>query len=158
MQHDRIDFTILRELQQNARITNIELAQKAGLSPSACSRRVEQLEKSGVIEGYHANISNAAMGHPVTAIVHISLDRQSGSDLDKFEKAAADCPNIAACFLMSGEYDYILRVTARDMEHFEHIHKNWLSNLPGVSRVHSSFAMRTIINQATISMESFGTL
>lgn len=155
MQLDRIDFAILRELQNNARISNVDLAQKAGLSASACSRRVEQLEKSGIIEGYHASVSNTAMGHSITAIVHISLDRQSGVDLEKFEHAAAECPNIAACFLMSGEHDYILRVTAKDMEHFEHIHKNWLSNLPGVSRVHSSFAMRTIINQANTDIANF---
>lgn len=147
MKLDKIDSHILNELQNNARIATVELANKVNLSPSACGRRIDQLEKAGVIEGYHAAVSNKALGQSITAIVHISLDRQSGSDLDLFEKAAADCPHIAACFLMSGEYDYILRVSARDMEEFEHIHKNWLSNLPGVSRVQSSFSMRTVVNR-----------
>lgn len=152
MKLDKLDLSILNALQENARISNVDLANRVALSPSACSRRIEQLEKDGVIEGYHAAISNRALGQTLTAIVHISLDRQSNPDLDQFERAAAECPHIAACFLMSGEHDYILRVTARDMEHFEHIHKNWLSTLPGVSRVHSSFAMRTVVNRANVDV------
>lgn len=154
MKLDKIDSTILEMLQHNARISNVELAGKVGLSPSACSRRVEHLEKAGVIEGYHAVISNKALGQDITSIVHITLDRQAGADLDYFEKAVEECPHVVTCFLMSGEYDYILRVTARDMEHFEHIHKNWLSKLPGVSRIHSSFSMRTIVNRANIDVSS----
>jgi len=154
MKLDKIDSTILNHLQNDARISNVELANRVGLSPSACSRRMEQLEKTGAIEGYHAVISNRALGQTITAIVHISLDRQSGSDLGKFEKAVRRCPHIVACFLMSGEYDYILRVTARDMEHFENIHKNWLSALPGVLRIHSSFSMRTIVNRINVDVES----
>lgn len=152
MKLDQIDSSILNQLQDNARLPMVDLAGRVGLSPSACSRRVEQLEKSGVIEGYHAAISNKALGQSITAIVHISLDRQSGSVLEQFEHAAAQCPHIAACFLMSGEYDYILRVTAHDMEEFEHIHKNWLSTLPGVSRVQSSFSMRTVVNRANVDI------
>lgn len=152
MKLDKLDLSILNALQENARMPNVELANRVALSQSACSRRVEQLEKNGVIEGYHAAISNRALGQNLTAIVHISLDGQSSPDLEQFEKAAAKCPFIAACFLMSGEYDYILRVTAQDMEHFEHIHKNWLSTLPGVSRVYSSFAMRTVVNQVNVEV------
>ena len=152
MKIDSIDSSILNQLQRNARISNVELASAVGLSPSACSRRIEHLEKSGVIEGYHATISNQAIGQTITAIVHIALDRQAGSQLDLFEKAVRNCPHVVTCFLMSGEYDYLLRVTARDMAHFEHIFKNWLSTLPGVSRIQSSFSMRTIINRTNVDV------
>jgi len=151
---DKIDKSILTELQANARISNVELADRVGLSPSACSRRVEQLETNDVLEGYHAHISNKALGQTITSIVHITLDRQSNVGLEAFEEAVADCPYIVACFLMSGEYDYILRVNAYDMEHFEYIHKDWLSKLPGVSRILSSFAMRTVVNRANIDVAS----
>ncbi|MBO6815381.1 MAG: Lrp/AsnC family transcriptional regulator [Rhizobiaceae bacterium] len=154
MKLDSIDIAILKEVQHNARITNVELASKVGLSPSACSRRFEQLEASGVLSGYQAVISDEALGQNVTAIVHITLDRQSGVGMESFEKAVADCPYVNACFLMSGEYDYIVRVSARDMNHFQYIHKEWLSNLPGVSRIVSSFAMRTVVNRANIDVAS----
>jgi len=149
---DTIDKAILETLQNNARITNAELADKVGLSPSASSRRLDNLENSGTIESYQAVISNRALGHTITAIVHITLDGQSEKHLTEFEEAIIRCPHVVACFLMSGECDYIVRVTARDMEHFEHIHKNWLSTLPGVSRIQSSFSMRTVVNRANISV------
>lgn len=152
MKLDKIDRSILSALLSSARISNLELANRVGLSASACSRRVEQLERSGVIDGYQAILSDAALGRTITAIVHVALDRQAGNDLDKFEEAVSDCPFVVACFLMSGEFDYILRVTARDMAHFEHIHKNWLSTLPAISRIQSSFAMRTVVNRANVDL------
>ncbi len=154
MNIDTIDKSILVVLQDNARITNVDLASKVGLSPSACSRRLEHLEKSGVIEGYQAVISNEALHQTITSIVHITLDGQSESHLAQFEEAVSQCPHVVACFLMSGEHDYIVRVNARDMAHFEHIHKNWLSALPGVSRLQSSFSMRTVVNRANIDVEN----
>lgn len=147
---DRLDRLILRELQQDARLANIELAQRVGLSPSACSRRLAQLEKDGVIEGYRAVISNKALGQGITALVHITLKAQSEDYLRKFEQAVNTCPYIVICFLMSGESDYLIRVNARDMEHYEHIYKHWLSTLPGVSRIQSSFAMRMVVNRANV--------
>lgn len=152
MKLDKIDISILTALQENARMANIELAGRVGLSPSACSRRVEQLEKSGTIESYQAVISNKALGQTITAIVHITLDRQSGANYQEFETAVENCPYIVACFLMSGEHDYVIRVNAIDMEHFEFIHKNWLSTLPGILRINSSFAMRTVVNRANIDV------
>ena len=152
MKLDKIDKSILKALQENARIPNVELASAVGLSPSACSRRVEQLETSGTLEGYQAIISNKALGQSITAVVQITLDRQSGADYQEFEKAVEECPYIVACFLMSGEHDYIIRVNARDMEHFEYIHKHWLSTLPGIHRINASFAMRTVVNRANIDV------
>ncbi|MEM7214089.1 MAG: Lrp/AsnC family transcriptional regulator [Pseudomonadota bacterium] len=154
MKLDRIDKSILAGLQENARISNIDLANQVGLSASACSRRLEHLEKTGVIESYQALISNRALGQTITAVVHVTLDRQAGTELDSFETAVRECPHIVACFLMSGEHDYILRVNARDMEHFEHIHKHWLSNLPGIARMQSSFAMRTVVNRANVDLSN----
>ena len=134
------------------------LANRVGLSPSACSRRLAQLEQSGVIEGYQAVISNKALGQGITALVHITLQGQSEDHLAKFERAVMTCPYIVACFLMSGESDYLIRVNARDMEHYEQIYKNWLSTLPGVSRIQSSFAMRMVVNRANIDVSLMDTL
>ncbi len=152
MQLDKIDILILRALQNDARMPNVELADKVGLSPSACSRRLAQLEENQIIEGYQAVISNKALGQTITALVHITLTGQSEEHLKKFEKATITCPYIVACFLMSGESDYLIRVNARDMEHYEHIYKEWLSKLPGVSRIQSSFAMRMVVNRANIDV------
>lgn len=149
---DRFDMLILQTLQNNARMPNIELADKVGLSPSACSRRLQHLEESRVIEGYQAVISNKALGQSITALVHITLTGQSEGHLQKFEQAIMTCPHIVACFLMSGESDYLVRVNARDMEHYERIYKEWLSALPGVSRIQSSFAMRMVVNRANIDV------
>ena len=149
---DRADKMILRELQANARIPNVELAEKVGLSASACSRRVHQLEDAGIIEGYEAVISNRAIGQSITALVHITLTAQSEDHLARFEAAVLTCPYIVSCFLMSGESDYLIRVNARDMEHYEQIYKHWLSTLPGVSRIQSSFAMRMVVNRPNIDL------
>jgi len=154
MKLDKIDLSILTQLQQDARISNVDLAEKVGLSASACSRRLDQLEKKQIIEKYQAVISNKALGQTITSIVHITLDGQSEHHLREFELAVSNCPHIVACFLMSGECDYIVRVNAKDMSEFEHIHKNWLSVLPGVSRIQSSFAMREVINRANIDIAS----
>lgn len=152
MHLDKIDMAILTILQENARIPNIELAQHVGLSPSACSRRLHQLESGGVIEKYQAVISNEAIGQTITALVHITLKAQSEDHLTRFERAVKTCPHIVACFLMSGESDYLVRVNARDMAHYERIYKEWLSALPGVSRIQSSFAMRMVVNRANIDV------
>ncbi|MCU0831929.1 MAG: Lrp/AsnC family transcriptional regulator [Rhizobiaceae bacterium] len=148
MELDRIDHAILAALQENARIPNAQLADKVGLSPSACSRRLDALEQAGAIRGYHARLSNRVLGHPVTVIVHMSLASQSERHLAEFEEAVKACPNVQMCYLMSGEHDYILRVVARDLEDFERIHKTWLSAMPHVVRMNSSFALRNVVDRA----------
>jgi Lrp/AsnC family transcriptional regulator, leucine-responsive regulatory protein len=144
---DTIDTAILRALQMDGRMSNAELAERIGLSASACSRRLDALEKSGVISGYHARLSNKAIGHKMMAIVHISLSGQFAKTLSEFEAAVKRCPNIIVCYLMSGEYDYILRVAAKDLEDYERIHRDWLSALPHVVKINSSFALREIIDR-----------
>jgi len=152
IQLDKIDRAILGVLQENARISNVEMAERVGLSQSACLRRVNQLEHDGVIESYQAVISNRAIGQQITAIIQITLNGQSEAMLGEFEAAVERCPYIVACFLMSGASDYIIRINAKDMEHFEYIHKNWLSTLPHVFRMQSSFSMRVVVNRANIDM------
>lgn len=151
---DKIDIAILDCLQRDGRISNAALAEKVGLSQSACSRRLDILEKSGVIRGYHARLSNTQLGHPVTVIVHISLSGQSETQLRDFETAVKRCPNLMVCYLMSGEYDYLLRIVAKDLQDYERIHKEWLSAMPHVTRIHSSFALREVVDRTGLGVET----
>jgi len=153
MELDAIDRSILSELQNDARMPNVVLADQVGLSPSACSRRVDALEKSGIIRGYHARLSSRALGHPIVVIVYITLEGQSVRHLSAFEEAVQKCPNVLVCYLMSGTSDYMLRIAARDLADYERIHKEWLSPMPGVARMTSSFALREIINKPSINMD-----
>jgi Lrp/AsnC family transcriptional regulator, leucine-responsive regulatory protein len=152
MSHDRIDIAILEALQVDGRMPNATLAEKVGLSQSACSRRLDRLEKEGFIKGYHARLSNAALGYGMTAIVHISLSGQFEKTLADFEAAVKRCPNILSCHLVSGEYDYVLRIAARDLQDYERIHKQWLSAMPHVTRINSSFALREVVDRTGIGM------
>ncbi|RKF06579.1 Lrp/AsnC family transcriptional regulator [Oceaniradius stylonematis] len=150
---DAIDRAILTELQQDGRMPNAALADKVGLSPSACSRRLDALEKSGTIRGYHARLSNKAIGHQMTAVVHISLSGQFQTTLREFEDAVKRCPNVLVCYLMSGEYDYMLRIAAKDLADYERIHRDWLSNLPHVVKINSSFALRDVIDRPNVGID-----
>ncbi|WP_018900122.1 Lrp/AsnC family transcriptional regulator [Rhizobium sp. 2MFCol3.1] len=149
---DAIDHAILKALQSNARITNADLAAKVGLSASACSRRLDILDRSGVIVGYHAHVSPKALDYKMIAIVHISLSGQFAKTLSEFETAVKRCPNVLVCYLMSGEYDYILRVAARDLEDYERIHRDWLSALPHVVKINSSFALREVMDRPNVGL------
>ncbi|MEN3792497.1 Lrp/AsnC family transcriptional regulator [Fulvimarina sp. MAC3] len=148
MTYDRFDMAIMQALLRDGRLSNQALAEKVGLSPSACSRRLDRLESTGAIEGYSARLSSQILGFPVTVIVNITLLGQSEKHLSEFEAAVRLCPNVLVCFMMSGEYDYILRVAARDLEDFERIHKTSLSSLPHVAKMNSSFALRKIADRA----------
>lgn len=153
MHLDAIDRAILTELQRDGRMPNATLAERVGLSPSACSRRLDGLEKAGIIRGYHARLSNRALGHSLTAIVHISLSGQFQRTLDEFEAAVKQCPNVLVCYLLSGEYDYVLRVAAKDLADYERIHREWLSALPHVVKIVTSFSLREIIDRPNIGVE-----
>lgn len=153
MDFDTIDLAILTELQRDGRMSNATLADRVGLSASACSRRLDTLEKAGAIRGFHARLSNRALGHTLTAIVQISLSGQSTKILKEFEAAVRRCPNVLVCYLMSGEYDYTMRIAARDLADYERIHRDWLSALPHVVRINSSFALREIIDRPNIGID-----
>jgi Lrp/AsnC family leucine-responsive transcriptional regulator len=141
---DRYDRAIVRALQLDGRITNSQLAEGVSLSESACLRRVRTLEEAGFIEGYTALINQQKAGCPVNVFVNITLERQEQAHLHAFEEAVRRVPEVMECYLMSGEYDYLLRVVLADTADFERLHSQHLTRLPNVARVHSSFALRTV--------------
>jgi Lrp/AsnC family transcriptional regulator, leucine-responsive regulatory protein len=145
---DRIDLKLLAELMGDARASQLELAEKVGLSATACARRIRALEEAGIIRGYSADLDATALGLVTTVVVTITLEKQSEDYLAAFEAAIARCPDIVSCHLMSGSDDYHLQVLARDIADFERIHKQHLSRMPGVARIHSSFAMREVVRRA----------
>ncbi len=144
MDLDTLDMAILTALSQNGRLTQVELAERIPLSATAIARRIRSLEERGIIEGYQAQVSRAALGLETTVLVQISLKSQSEDLLAAFEKAVLDAPSVVACQLMSGEDDYVLTVLARDLADYERIHRQELSRLPGVARLRSSFALREV--------------
>jgi Lrp/AsnC family leucine-responsive transcriptional regulator len=153
MKLDRSDHAILAVLQSDGRMSNVELAELVSLSESACLRRVRALEKSGLIKGYAAQVDQTKVGLPVDVFVNITLERQDLADLKAFEKAVQRIPEVMECYLMTGEHDYVLRVVVADVNDYARIHQKFLTRLPGVDRVNSSFALRTVrkTNQLPIS-------
>ena len=144
MSLDRYDKLILQALQEDGRISNVHLAQLVSLSESATLRRVRALEESGMIARYVALVSQNEAGLPGNVFVQIGLHREVEEELSAFEDAVRDIPEVMECYLMSGEFDYLLRVVVSDMADFERIHKESLTRLPGVARVNSSFGIRTV--------------
>lgn len=141
---DDTDRRILRVLQRRGRIANAELAEAVHLSASACHRRVQRLESDGYIKEYVALLNARKLGFPSTVFVEIRLSAQADDVLDAFEKAVARVPAVLECHLMAGTADYILKVVAEDTDDFARIHRQYLSRLPGVAQMQSSFALRTV--------------
>jgi len=144
MELDRFDRLILAQLQKDGRTSNVQLASMFNLSESACLRRVRALEQSGLIDRYAALLSHKKAGLSGTVFVHIALRREEQSELAAFEAAVQAIPEIMECYLMTGEFDYLLRVVISDMADFERLHNESLTRLPGVARVNSSVAIRTV--------------
>ncbi len=149
---DTIDKSILNALQSDGRMSNSDLADRINLSPSACLRRVRQLEEAGIIEGYAMLVSAAAIGKPSNIFVEVSLASQSEYSLNSFESAVAECPEVMECYLMAGESDYLLRVVAADAADYERIHKTHLSRLPNVSRIRSLFTLRAVCKKTAFQI------
>lgn len=145
LEYDRIDREILRLLRLDGRMSNAKLAEEVGLSPSACLRRVKMMEQSGLIRGYTAIVDPARTEATIAVIINITLERQTEEYLDRFEAAVRKYPEIKECFLMTGGADYLLRVEVSNAGEFERIHKEILSTLPGVLRIHSSFSIRDVL-------------
>ncbi|MDO5621968.1 MAG: Lrp/AsnC family transcriptional regulator [Paracoccus sp. (in: a-proteobacteria)] len=143
-QLDEIDRKLIRLLQQNARLSNKALAEAVGLSQSSCLRRLRLLEDKGVIGGYTAVLSGAGDGG-MAVLVNITLERQTDDSMNRFEAAVRTHPEIRECFLMAGGSDYVLRFQVDGPAEFERIHAEVLSTLPGVARIHSSFAIRNVL-------------
>ncbi len=143
---DATDRRILDRLQADGRMSNTDLADRVHLSQSACLRRVRRLEAEGVLAGYVALVDSTAVGRPVNVFVEITLSGQSEDILDAFEGAVRDCEEVMFCHLMSGDTDYLLHVVAADTADYERIHRTRLSRFPGVARIQTSFALRTVCN------------
>jgi len=144
MSLDEIDRRILRALQRNGRMSNAEMSEDVHLSPSACHRRVQRMEKQGYIRNYVALLDARKLGVPTTVFVEITLQGQADEVLDAFEKSVARIPDVLECHLMAGTADYLLKVVAEDTEDFARIHRQYLARLPGVGQMQSSFALRTV--------------
>ena len=144
VQLDAIDVTILNELQANARLTNLELAQRVHLSPSACLRRVKQLEAAGVIAQYAALLNPKAVGQHGTSFTIVNLESLTNPMLEAFEQAVRDEPRVLDCYYVAGSNDYLIRFTYRDAEDLERFHTEVLMRLPGVMRSNSMLVLRTV--------------
>lgn len=143
-QLDAIDVSILEQLQQDGRLSNLDLAQRVHLSPSACLRRVKQLEESGVIARYVALLNPKAVGALGTSFTIVNLETLGGDALERFEQAVRAEPRILDCYYVSGSNDYMIRFTYRDAEDLEHFHTEVLMRLPGVARSNSMLVLRTV--------------
>ena len=148
MDMDAKDWEILRALQRDGRASAAQIAERIHLSPSSVSRRISRLEQERVVTGYRAEVDQQKVGYELTVMVEISLDSQSDEAFSAFEDAVTKIPAVHACYLMSGEMDYLLRVVARNIEDFERIHRRVLSSLPHVDRMHSAFTLREVVARA----------
>ena len=143
---DRIDRRILRELQAKGRMTNVELAKRAGISPPPCLRRVRALEKTGCIIGYHAEVASEPLGFGVTAFAQVGLHSQADRDLIAFEGLVATWPEVRACHMLAGETDFLLKIVATDWDAYQRFLTTRLTSAPNVSVVKSALAIRTSKN------------
>ncbi len=142
---DGIDRRIIQVLRADGRISNADLATAVGLSASACHRRVRLLEEAGIIRGYAALIGGPADEPGLVVLTQFTLDRQTEDFLNRFEAAVRRCPEVQDCYLMTGVADYLVKLKVRDAADYERLHKEVLSRLPGVARLQSSFAIRTVV-------------
>jgi len=141
---DAIDTKILTVLQASGRISNQDLADRVGLSPSPCLRRVKALEARGVVQRYVALVDPYAVGQGLLAVVQVRLDRQTTDSVARFEKEILKFPQVLECYLMAGDWDYVLRVVARDLDEFREFCVNRLSRIAGVGNVKSNISMKQV--------------
>lgn len=141
---DAIDCKIITAVQADGRITINDLADKVGLSPSPCARRLRILEERGVIKGYTAAIDQTKVGLPVSAFASIKLERQRDEDLDRFAKAVASWSEVVDCYLMTGQRDYLMRIVVRDLEAYQTFIRSKLTRLEGIASIETSFALDQI--------------
>ena len=150
---DTIDRRILRELQADARLSNVELAERVGLSPSPCLRRVRLLEEAGLIAGYRAVLSRKQAGLGLTVFVGVKVERHHDDEAQAFQDAVRDVGEVIACYLVSGEHDFLLEVVVPDLEGYEQFLMGRLLRLPGVVDVRSNFAIRTVKTPAPLPLD-----
>ncbi len=143
MNFDVIDLRLLSELQDNGRITNVELAGKVGLTAPPCLRRMRTLEQSGAIKGYHAEIDPASLGYSIMVFAMVSLKSQAEADLRAFEDHVRGLPYVRECHMLNGEIDFILKIVAHDLQSFQEFLTSQLTAAPNVSSVKTSLTIRT---------------
>ena len=154
MKLDRTDRRILRAMQDNARITNLELADAVGLSPTPCSRRVKRLEDSGIIRRHVTLLDQARLGLKLTAYIGITMDRHTPERFEAFEAEVVDYPEVVECSVVTGQSsDYLLKVVVPDMAYYERFLLGRLTRIDGVTGVHSSFELRRVIDRSELPLE-----
>ena len=141
---DNTDRRILRVIQEEARVSNSELAERVGLSPSPCWRRVRTLEENGVIERYVTLVNAKAVGLPINVFATVTLEKQAESALELFEKAVTKRPEVMECNLMTGEFDYLLRVVVPDLAAYERFLMDHLTRIKGIASIKSSFSLKQV--------------
>jgi Lrp/AsnC family leucine-responsive transcriptional regulator len=151
MDIDRYDRQILQVLQEDGRISNQDLADRIGLSPSPCLRRVRALEDAGLITGYRALLDAKALGLSLTALIHISMDRHTPDRFENFEAEVRTIPEVMECLLITGQdADYQLKAVVRDMDAYQELLLNRITRIPGVTGVHSSFVLRRVVDKTAL--------
>jgi len=151
---DRHDRAILTLLQHQGRISNQELADQVGLSPSPCLRRVRNLEQNGIISGYRALLDAKRLGLKLMALIHISMDRHTPERFENFESKIREIPHVVECLLITGqEADYQLKVLVHDMDTYQTLLLNRITRIDGVSGVHSSFVLRSVMDRTELPLE-----
>lgn len=141
---DSTDRQLLEALQQDARTTVAELAQRVSLSPSPCWRRVRQLEESGVIAGYHARLSRDKLGYGVTGFVHLQMNNHMPDAMAAFEREVVALPQVLSCHNLSGRYDYLIEAIAPDLESFSQLVRVKIRSLPGIKEISTSFSLKEV--------------
>jgi Lrp/AsnC family leucine-responsive transcriptional regulator len=153
MKLDRYDRRILEILQEEGRISNQDLADRIGLSPSPCLRRVRALEESGIIAGYRALLDPAELGLDLIVLVSISMDRHTPEQFERFDASVKALPEVLECLLITGrEADYQLKVIVRDMADYQELLLNKITRIEGVSGVHSSFVLRRVVERTAVPL------
>lgn len=152
IQLDRTDYRILHHLQNDGRLTNLELAERVGLSPSPCLRRVRALEDAGILKRYVGIVDAKAVGLPISAFINVSLRSQEVGALDAFQNAVKSFPEVMECYLMTGNSDYLLRVVMPDLESYERFLGEKLTRIPGIGSIQTSFALKPVVARTELPL------
>ena len=151
MDIDRYDRQILEHLQKDGRISNQDLADRIGLSPSPCLRRVRALEEAGIVKGYRALLDAKALGYSLMALIYISMDMHTPERFDNFERQIRENPEVLECLMITGQdADYQIKVVVKDMDAFQELLLNRITRIQGVTGVHSSFVLRKVVDKTAV--------
>ena len=153
---DKVDRRILRDLQDNGRMTNVDLAKRAGISAPPCLRRVRALEEAGLIRGYHAMVDAKELGFGVTVFAQVGLSSQAEADLEAFERLVGSWPEVRECHMLAGETDFLLKIVAHDWDSYQRFLTTCLTAAPNVSHVKSALAIRTAKNEPGVPIDVEG--